>query len=151
MIPVCGRSVFWTNSIGGIDQDRTFLPNLPEYSKQVTGDIGTNGVGAGLKRALEHIATKSTGKISVQELADIAGITPHHFSAVFTRSTGLTPHQFILRTRIERAKAYLPDETHSIREISELTGFRTQEHFTKVFRKLTGSTPTQFRAHSVRR
>lgn len=84
-------------------------------------------------------------------LADIAGVTPDHFSAVFTSKTELTPHQFILRTRIERAKAYLPDETHSIREVSNLTGFRTQEHFTKVFRKLTGSTPTQFRAQSAKR
>jgi len=151
MIPVCGRSVFWTNSTGGIDQDRTYLPNLPEYRKQVTRDIGTNGAEARLKGALEHIAKKSTGKISVQELADIAGITPHHFSAVFTRTTGLTPHQFIVRERIERAKAYLHNKAHSIREISELSGFRTQEHFTKVFRKLTGSTPTQFRANSGRR
>lgn len=138
-------------SIGGIDQDRTFLPERPEYRRPVTGESETNGAGPGLKRALEHIAANSTRKISVQVLAAIAGITPHHFSAVFTSKMGLTPHQFILRTRIERAKAFLPDETHSIREISKLTGFQTQEHFTKVFRKLTGSTPTQFRAQSARR
>ena len=117
----------------------------------MTGELETSGAGPGLKRALEHIAANSTRKIRVQMLADIAGITPHHFSAVFTRTTGLTPHQFILRERIERAKAYLHNKAHSIREISELSGFRTQEHFTKVFRKLTGSTPTQFRANSGRR
>lgn len=117
----------------------------------MTGDGEANGTRAGLKRALEHIAANIAGRISVQVLADIAGISPHHLSAVFTRSFGLTPHRFILRERIEHAKAYLPDETRSIREISELSGFRTQEHFTKVFRKLTGSTPTQFRTNSGRR
>ena len=138
-------------SIGGIDQDRTFLPGLPEYRRPVPRELENDGAEPKLKRALEHIAANSTSKISVQVLAEIAGITPHHFSAVFTRKTGLTPHQFILRTRIECAKAYLPDQAHSIREISKLTGFRTQEHFTKVFRKVTGITPTQFRTHSARR
>jgi len=104
-----------------------------------------NGSGTAVNRALEHIAADTTGRISVQSLAEIAGVTPHHFSALFCRATGLTPHQFLLRERIERAKVYLQDGVRTIRDISHLTGFRTQEHFTKVFRRMTGETPAQFR------
>ncbi len=65
---------------------------------------------------------------------------------VFTRATGLTPHQYVLRVRIERAKLQLENRTLSIAEVSRLSGFRTQEHFTKVFRKMVGVTPREFRS-----
>ncbi|MBV9489711.1 MAG: helix-turn-helix transcriptional regulator [Verrucomicrobia bacterium] len=101
---------------------------------------------AGLKRALDFIAANEIGNISLQVLAGVARVSPHHLSALFSAKTGLTPHRYILRDRIERAKVYLQDETRSIREISKLTGFQAQGHFSKVFRTLVGSSPSQFRA-----
>jgi AraC family transcriptional regulator len=64
---------------------------------------------------------------------------------LFTRATGLTPHQYVLRARIESAKLHLKDNELSIAEVSKRAGFRTQEHFTKVFRKIVGVTPSEFR------
>jgi AraC family transcriptional regulator len=79
-------------------------------------------------------------------MAKIGGVSPNHFVSMFTKSTGLTPHQYVLRARIDSAKIHLKDEALSIAEVSRLTGFRTQEHFTKVFRKIVGVTPREFRS-----
>jgi AraC family transcriptional regulator len=79
-------------------------------------------------------------------MAEIARVSPNHLVLLFTKATGLTPHQYVLRVRIESAKLHLKDEALSIAEVSRLTGFRTQEHFTKVFRKIVGVTPREFRS-----
>jgi AraC-like DNA-binding protein len=78
-------------------------------------------------------------------MAQMAGVSPNHFVWLFTKATGLSPHRYVLRARIDRAKLYLKDDGLSIAEVSRLTGFRTQEHFTKVFRKIVGVTPREFR------
>ena len=72
-------------------------------------------------------------------------MTPHHLATLFTKETTLSPHQYVLRVRIERAKIHLKDDSLSIAEVSRLIGFRTQEHFTKVFRRVVGLTPSEFR------
>ena len=78
-------------------------------------------------------------------MAQIAGVSPNHLVLLFTKATGVTPHQYVLRARIDSAKLLLKDEGLSIAEVSRLTGFRTQEHFSKVFRKIAGATPSEFR------
>src|SRR3984957_20316957 len=78
-------------------------------------------------------------------MAEIAEVTQHHFASLFTKATGLSPHQYVLRVRIEHAKSHLKDDTLSVADVSRLVGFRTQEHFTKVFRRVVGVTPSEFR------
>jgi AraC-like DNA-binding protein len=94
---------------------------------------------------IEYIHANVSGNISLADMAKIAEVTPHHFASLFTKATGLSPHQYVLRVRIEHAKSHLKDDTLSIAHISRLVGFRTQEHFTKVFRRVVGITPTEFR------
>jgi AraC-like DNA-binding protein len=78
-------------------------------------------------------------------MAKIAEVTPHHLASLFTKATGLSPHQYVLRARIERAKIHLKDDKLSVAQVSRLIGFSTQEHFTKVFRRVVGVTPSKFR------
>ncbi len=94
---------------------------------------------------IEYIHANASGNISLAAMAKIAEVTPHHFASLFTKETGLSPHQYVLRVRIDRAKIHLKDSGLSIAEVSRLIGFRTQEHFTKVFRRVVGVTPTKFR------
>jgi AraC family transcriptional regulator len=84
-------------------------------------------------------------------LAQVAGLSPHHFASSFTKATGLSPHQYLLRERIENSKLYLKDAKFSIAEVSRLTGFQTHEHFAKVFRKMVGVTPSEFRKSRLKR
>jgi AraC-like DNA-binding protein len=78
-------------------------------------------------------------------MAAVAGATEHHFVSVFTKAMGLSPHQYVLRKRIERAQILLQDAQWTIADISKLVGFQTHEHFSKVFRRLVGVTPRQHR------
>ena len=79
-------------------------------------------------------------------MAQIAGVSPNHFVLLFTKATGLSPHQYVLRARVDSAKLLLKDEALTIADVSRLTDFCTQEHFTKVFRKIVGVTPREFRS-----
>jgi AraC family transcriptional regulator len=94
---------------------------------------------------IEYIHANASGNISLADMAKIAELTPHHLASLFTEATGLSPHQYVLRVRIERAKIHLKDDRLSVAEVSRLIGFRTQEHFTKVFRRVVGVTPSKFR------
>lgn len=83
---------------------------------------------------------------SVEALAGLAGLTPSHFCRVFKQATNLTPHQFVLKTRLEKAQDMLATTSVSIAEISESLGFNSQSHFTRAFRDFSGRPPGAWRA-----
>jgi AraC family transcriptional regulator len=72
----------------------------------------------------------------------------YHFARAFKQSTGETPHQYVLRTRIEQAKEFLRNPQTSVVEASARTGFVDQSHFSKVFRRIVGIAPSEYRANS---
>jgi AraC family transcriptional regulator len=98
-----------------------------------------------LNRVADFIRQNLGREIRLWELADLAGMSPHYFSELFKQSTGLSPHQYALRCRIERAKEYLRDPQFTVGDAGKATGFSDQSHFTKVFRRMVGATPAQFR------
>jgi AraC family transcriptional regulator len=83
--------------------------------------------------------------LALHGLADVAGMNVHGFVRSFRQSTGLPPHQYVLRQRIERAKALLHDSLLSIAEVALRTGFANQSNFTTAFRRLTSVTPSAWR------
>jgi AraC family transcriptional regulator len=101
---------------------------------------------ARLRRVLEFIEANLGEDISLSALAEVAGMGPHYFSDLFKQSTSLSPHQFVLCRKMERAKEYLQNRNISVVEVSAILGFADQSHFTKVFRRAVGVTPTKFRA-----
>jgi AraC-like DNA-binding protein len=102
--------------------------------------------GIRLNRVLEYIRANIGEDLKLSALAEIANMSPHYFCELFKQSTGLSPHRYVLRAKIERAKEYLRDLRVSVFEASVLTGFADQSYFTKVFRRVVGVTPTEFRA-----
>lgn len=100
---------------------------------------------ARLRRVLDHVEAHLSEDNSLRGLAALAGLSPRHFAAFFRQSTGLLPHQYVLRRRIDRAKELLPDPRPSTAEVSYALGFPSQAHFTTMFRKLTGTTPQAYR------
>ena len=98
---------------------------------------------AALRRVSEFIAAHLAAPLSVMDLASCAGLSPHHFARAFRRSTGESPHAFVLRCRIERAKEILSGGM-AVSDVAALCGFSSQSHFTARFRQMTGVTPGQF-------
>lgn len=98
-----------------------------------------------LQRVLEHVKENIGKDLSVSEMAEVVGMSQYYFSKLFKMSTGTTPHQYVMRQRIERAQELLRDGNTPLVEIATHVGFETQSHFTSVFRRLVGITPKKFR------
>jgi RpiB/LacA/LacB family sugar-phosphate isomerase len=98
-----------------------------------------------LQRVFDHIRENVARDLSVSELAQVVGMSQYYFSKLFKMSTGTTPHQYVMRQRVERAQEHLRATRTALAEIATLVGFETQSHFTSVFRRLVGATPKHYR------
>ncbi len=98
-----------------------------------------------LQRVLEHVKENLEKDLSVAEMAQVVGMSQYYFSKLFKMSTGTTPHQYVMRQRVERAQELLRDGNTALVEVATHVGFETQSHFTSVFRRLVGITPKKFR------
>jgi transcriptional regulator GlxA family with amidase domain len=94
-----------------------------------------------LLRALEFIHNHLDTSMSLQEVADAAGLSVHHFAHLFKASMGETPHRYVIRQRVERARRLLQQGDLSLAEVALAVGFYDQAHFTNNFKRLTGMTP----------
>src|SRR5215831_16747370 len=83
-------------------------------------------------------------------MAQSVELSPAHFSRMFRESTGDTPHQFVLRNRIERAKEMLCAPGVRVLDVAVACGFKTQQHFARVFRHVCGTSPTEYRREFLR-
>ncbi|MGH8000244.1 MAG: helix-turn-helix domain-containing protein, partial [Brasilonema sp.] len=72
----------------------------------------------------------------------------YYFCQLFKQSLGITPYQYVLQLRVERAKQLLKNQKITICDVALACGFANQSHFTKHFRKLTGMTPKAYWKHS---
>src|SRR5215469_13430528 len=100
---------------------------------------------ARLRRVKELVNTKIEEELRIDEMAELAGLSTAHFSQMFRRSTGESPHQFVLRQRVERAKEMLRTPGMRILDVAIACGFKTQQHFARVFRRMCGASPTEYR------
>ena len=110
----------------------------------------TGGLSAAkLRQVMEFIAENYGREIKLAELAHVAGMSSFHFAREFKRTTGTTPHQYLIKFRIERAKALLAKRDLPLIEVGLRSGFSHQSHFTRLFRRITGTTPHSYRAQLV--
>ena len=109
------------------------------------------GLGAArVRRIRELVQAKIEDELTLQELAESVGLSTAHFSQMFHKSTGETPHQFVLRQRVERAKEMLTSAETRVLDVAVACGFKTQQHFARVFRRMCGASPTEYRSDSLR-
>lgn len=103
-----------------------------------------------LRLVKEFVRENLDSDLGLADIAAVANLSQFHFARSFRKSTGLTPQQFVMQQRIERAKELLTQEDLPIVEVSLLTGFKNQSHFTSLFRKFTRLTPKIWRESFVR-
>lgn len=117
-----------------------FLPQY-EIKTQPEGDT-TNSVSAMAKGFIHQHLNR---KITVKEIAGYVHLSSSQFSKLFKKQTGFSPYDYVLVTRLTRAKEYLLETDLTISEIALQTGFLTDCNFTTFFSSCTGMSPTKFR------
>jgi AraC family transcriptional regulator len=100
---------------------------------------------AQLQQAIEYIHEHTAQNLSITEIAQWVGLSPFYFSRLFKQSTGLTPHQYLIKCRIEQAKQLLKTTNLSIATVATQVGFVDQSHLTRHFKRHLGVSPSQFR------
>jgi AraC family transcriptional regulator len=98
-----------------------------------------------LRQVTEFIGENYSQDLKLAEMAQVAGMSSFHFAREFKRTTGTTPHQYLIKLRVERAKALLAKNDLPLIEVGLRSGFSHQSHFTRLFRRFTGTTPHSYR------
>ena len=98
-----------------------------------------------LRRAIEFVETNLANSISTSDISAAAGLTRMHFAAQFKAATGLRPHEYLLRRRVERAQEMLVQTGMSVVDVALSVGFQSQSHFTVVFNRFVGRPPHAWR------
>ena len=107
------------------------------------------GPASAVARVQQHIDAHLASALTLEQLADVAGMSLFHFCRVFRDSLGVTPHQYILGRRMEQARRLLWAGTGmSMLEVALACGFGSSSHFSAQFKRHTGQTPRQWqRSH----
>jgi AraC-like DNA-binding protein len=101
------------------------------------------GLAPGITRRIsEYIDSHLGENISLEAMAEMAGLSVNHFARAFRQSTGIAPHGYLLQRRIEHAARLLSRTELPLSEIALAVGFSDHSHFARHFRRLTGMTPS---------
>ncbi len=98
-----------------------------------------------LRQTISYINEHLDRNLMLAEIAAAVRMSPNYFASLFKQSTGLTPHQYVMKCRIEKAKQLLHHQELTLVEICQEVGFTSQSHFTRVFRQHTKTTPKGYR------
>ncbi len=120
-----------------------------QLGERAPNQIVHSGVSAlpphALKRVLERIEGSFQSEISLASLAQEVGYSRGHFLKMFRTSTGMTPHRYLVKRRIDHARSLLKRREISIIDVAAYCGFSSQAHLTQVFRAYLGVTPAEYR------
>lgn len=97
-----------------------------------------------IRCAEDYMRANIASNISLETLAELAGLSPYHFLRVFKAVKGLPPHTFQTQLRIDLARKLL-SQGEDIADVAYRTGFSDQCHFSRKFRQFTGATPRQYK------
>ena len=134
-----GSDSILARSIGGVLLRALHLRLFGEQRRQPQGALD-------LQRLDGYIDEHLARRISVAELAQVMCLSPSHFHAQFKDCVGLTPHQYLLKTRLDRAARLLRESQLPLVRIAEECGFSSQSALTTAMRRYLGLTPKRLRA-----
>lgn len=146
-LETAGLSGLYAESLGNVLAVHLLRHYSVPSSRRVTFTGGLSA--ARLRQVTDFIGDNYDREIKLAELAQVAGMSSFHFAREFKRTTGTTPHQYLIKFRIERAKTLLAKRDLPLIEVGLRSGFSHQSHFTRLFRRLTGTTPHLYRAQLI--
>jgi YesN/AraC family two-component response regulator len=95
------------------------------------------------------IRTHLAERLSVEDLAQAAGLSVFYFTRMFKAATGRTPHDYVMEVRVEEAEKLLASTQLPLGEIASRLGFANQAHFSAVFRRKRGRPPSSLRSPAI--
>jgi AraC family transcriptional regulator len=132
-------SLYWHELSGGFFDRLISGHTRMDVKRRAPGMLG-NDV---LRRLRGYVRENLDQPINVATLAGIAGRSPFHFTRIFTRSVGISPHRYVVHLRLQRAVELLREGDAGFAEIAARTGFADQSHLSRWVRRAFGVTLTQ--------
>ena len=126
-------SLYWNEVAGGFISSLV-ARHTSGLENPTRGVLGKEVLGRLRDYAVAHLDEP----IEVSALAEIAGRSPFHFSRVFTRSVGMTPHRWVVHLRLQRAIELVREGRSGLAEIAARTGFADQSHLSRWVRRVHG-------------
>ena len=102
---------------------------------------------SGIRRAIEYIELHFAEPLDLAELAEHAQLSRSYFATNFQRVIGDTPHRYLVKVRLARARGLLaqPKQTLSLTDIAAACGFSDQAYMSRLFRRVFRRTPAEFK------
>jgi AraC family transcriptional regulator len=134
-------SLFW-NGMATTFIEGLLVRHTSEFKGLPRGRLGKQALG----HLRDYIVAHLDVQIEADTLAKIAGRSPSHFTRVFARSVGMTPHRYVVHLRLQRAFELMRDGRHDLADIAAVTGFADQSHLSRWIRRVHGVSPTALMA-----
>jgi transcriptional regulator GlxA family with amidase domain len=127
--------------------------HVAQTTRQLLSGIGLNAVKSAqekkretyLEQAIQYMNVHMSGSISLTELANHVGVSKQHLIFLFNSETGVTPIEYFLRLKIQRAGHLLDLTEMSIKEVSSTVGISDPYYFSRLFKKISGFSPSSYR------
>lgn len=122
----------------------TFELDRATSHQPIATGIAGNMSAAQVRIITDYMEIHLAEKTAIADLAALVDLTRFHFIRSFKQATGITPHQFLIRRRVERAKELLSQRNLDISEVAARTGFSSATQLTRSFRQISGMTPSAY-------
>jgi AraC-like DNA-binding protein len=133
-------SVFMQTVVLAIVHHSLRMPSVSAYT-------GSNGRGLSksqLAKIVDLIETQISGDLSLTQMSSVINVSTRYFCRAFRLSTGMSPHQFIIKRRVEIARCLIEAGTMSLSEVAQAAGFKDHSQMSATFRKVLKLTPSHF-------
>lgn len=117
---------------------------LEHYSQPSAPAQASTLGGARLRRVLAHMEQHLADGVTNQQLAGLCAMSSAHFSREFHAALGLPPHRYLMKLRLEKARAMLTVGHHAVADIAEACGFHDASHLSRTFSRHFGAPPARF-------
>ncbi|MDD6616531.1 MAG: AraC family transcriptional regulator [Lachnospiraceae bacterium] len=110
------------------------------------GKLHSDSVSVYVKQAMDYMLRHYSEQIKISELADFIGVNRSYLTSSFTRIVGVSPQEYLVKLRMEKAKTLLQKTDMAVNAVANATGYTDQLAFSKAFRRYSGMSPRMYKA-----